>query len=104
MRSCPSSGLDIVARAGERGERFDAIVIDLYVGPDYRAHGARDPLYGREALAAVRRALGKGGVYAVWSEEPSVAFEGRLKKLGFGVELVRAGGGGPRHAVYLATV
>jgi len=83
--------------------RYDAIVLDLYVGPSDRAHGPRDPLYGDAILARTRAALVAGGVYAVWAEEPSQAFEARLRKVGFTAELVRVHGGGPRHAVYLAT-
>ena len=44
----------------------------------------------------------KGGVYAVWAEEPNRAFEERLTRVGFRVEFVRARGGGPSHAVYVA--
>lgn len=82
---------------------YNAIVLDLYVGPSDEANGPSDPLYGNPILARTRAALVPGGVYAVWAEQPSQAFEARLKKAGFKPELVRAGGGGPRHAVYLAT-
>lgn len=83
--------------------RYDAIVLDLYVGPSDTAHGPGDPLYGEAILARTRAALVAGGVYAVWAEQPSKAFEARLSKVGFTSELVRTRGGGPRHAVYLAT-
>jgi spermidine synthase len=90
--------------------RCDAIILDLYVGPKNLARGSAragkadcDPLYGHELLRASHAALSAGGVYAVWAEEPSVSFERRLQEVGFRVELVRPQGGGPRHAVYIAT-
>jgi spermidine synthase len=81
--------------------RFDAIVLDLYEGPRGAAQAA-DPLYGSAALERTRRALAPGGVLAVWSEEPDAPFERRLAAAGFRAERQRPGGGGPRHAVYLA--
>jgi spermidine synthase len=100
---------DVIARAGAPFDarldaRFDAIILDLYEGPRGAAHGAdaADPLYGTAALERTRRALAPGGVFAVWSEEPDAAFERRLAAAGFRAERQRPGGGGPRHAVYLA--
>jgi len=104
---------DVIARAGgpdarfdarsaaRSDTRFDAIVLDLYEGPRGRSQ-ATDPLYGTAALERTRRALAPGGVFAVWSEEPDAAFERRLAAAGFRAERQRPGGGGPRHAVYLA--
>jgi hypothetical protein len=54
-------------------------------------------------LAAARAALGRGGVYAVWSEQPDPAFEKRLRAAGFDAVRSRPGRGGLRHAVYTAT-
>jgi len=90
-----------VVRAGRRAP-YDAIVVDLYEGPRRLPRGRPDPLYGRSALADVYASLAPGGTYAVWSEEPYPPFEERLRSLGFAVERVRAGRGGPRHAVYVA--
>lgn len=84
------------------GVKYDAIVLDLYVGPANIPQGADDPLYGPQILRATHAALNPGGIYAVWAEEPNRPFEERLKRLGFDVELVRPRGGGPRHAVYIA--
>lgn len=90
--------MDVVRRS----KGVDAIVIDLYEGPRELPRGVPDPLYGDGAVRAVWNALGAGGVYAVWSEEPYVPFEHRLARQGFSVERARVGRGGPRHAVYLA--
>lgn len=88
------------ARPG--GERFDAVVLDLYEGP--RPVGSPGhPHYGREALARTRAALRPGGVLAVWLEEPTPAFERSLARAGFRVRSERAGAGGRRHALVLAT-
>lgn len=85
-----------------RRPRFDAILWDLYVGPP-RKGGSSDPLYGEEALKNTHEALNVGGVFGVWSETPSPAFEERLRKIGFSPDLIRTGGAGLRHVVYLAT-
>jgi spermidine synthase len=86
----------------ERVPRYDAILWDLYVGPTRRG-GSNDPLYGDASVKATSSALRVGGVFGVWGETESTAFEERLKKFGLNPELVRTGGGGLRHAVYLAT-
>jgi spermidine synthase len=85
-----------------RDRAYDAILLDLYEGPRTPVQGRDDPLYGRAALARARAALTPGGVLAVWSEEADAAFEKRLTAAGFAWERRRPGGGGPRHAVYLA--
>jgi spermidine synthase len=82
--------------------RFDAILWDLYVGPT-RKGGSRHPLYGEETIQHTQEALTVGGAFGVWSETPSPAFEERLRKHGFSPTLIRTGGAGLRHAVYLAT-
>jgi len=82
--------------------RYDAILWDLYVGPT-RKGGGDDPLYGDRSVKNTCGALRVGGVFGVWGETPSPAFEERLKKHGFAPELLRTAGGGLRHAVYLAT-
>lgn len=82
--------------------RYDAILWDLYVGPT-RKGGHKDALYGDHSVKNTWAALRDGGVYGVWGETPSPSFEARLNKHGFGSELLRTGGSGLKHAVYLAT-
>lgn len=82
--------------------RYDAILWDLYEGPTRRC-GEEDPLYGDLIVQAACSALCVGGVFGVWGEEPSPAFERRVKRYGFKVELIPVVGRGARHAVYLAT-
>lgn len=90
-------------REAARGDvpPFDAIILDLYVGPGQSAHATR-ALYGREILERTHAAITPGGVYAVWGEDPDAAFENRMRSVGFQAEHKRVAGGGPRHAVYLA--
>lgn len=80
---------------------YDAILFDLYEGPHAATQAADDPLYGPAALVRARTALRRGGVFAVWSEEPDARFERRLGEAGFRVEKHRAGRGGRAHTVYL---
>jgi spermidine synthase len=82
---------------------FDAIVLDLYEGPNAATQRADDPFYGRAALAATRAALRAPGVLAVWSEDPDPAFEERLGGAGFRVAVHKKGGGGRAHTIYVAT-
>jgi len=82
--------------------RYDAILWDLYVGPPARG-GAEDPRYGDLSVHNAWEALVDGGVFGVWGEAASPAFEKRLGQHGFKVERVRLDGRAARHAVYLAT-
>jgi spermidine synthase len=89
-----------VARVVSGGGPFDAILLDLFVGPQRpdREH----PLWGAAALANAREALAPDGVLAVWGEAPEARFERRLRGAGFGFERTRPGRGGRRHVVYVA--
>jgi spermidine synthase len=81
---------------------FDAIVLDLYTGPDGGSHWRDDPLYGSRAIASARTALRPGGILAVWGERPDAGFAKRLAEGGFAVSTTRPGRGGLRHVVYIA--
>ncbi|OGR00553.1 MAG: spermidine synthase [Deltaproteobacteria bacterium RIFOXYD12_FULL_55_16] len=85
-----------------KGQRFDAIILDLYEGPYEGDQGRGEYLYGKRALELSRSALKAGGVLAVWSEDPDKAFEKRLQAAGFSVARQRPGRGGRRHVVYIA--
>ena len=89
------------ARAPEAG-KFDAVVFDLYTGPDAGSHRQNDPLYGNIAIGNVRSALKPGGVFAVWGENFDAGFSQRLRAAGFAVTSERPGRGGLRHVVYVA--
>ncbi|MEZ4358557.1 MAG: hypothetical protein R3B48_00135 [Kofleriaceae bacterium] len=80
---------------------YDAILLDLYEGPNSATQRKDDPFYGARALANARRALRPGGVLAVWSEDPDAAFAKRFAAAGFAVTTQRSGHGGRTHVVYL---
>lgn len=83
--------------------RYDAILLDLYVGPGPVPRGQPDPLYDRASVERARDALGLGGVYAVWGEAPFPPFERRLHAAGFAVRCHAIGAGGVRHVVFAGT-
>ncbi len=94
----------VIRDAAMKGKenRFDAIILDLYEGPYEGDQGRGEYLYGHMALKLSRSALQKGGVFAVWSEDPDQAFEKRLQAANFSVNRQRPGRGGRRHVVYIA--
>jgi spermidine synthase len=93
------------ARAGAPTRLWDAILLDVDNGPEGLTQAANDGLYGAAGLAAARRALGIGGVLAVWSEGPDAAFAKRFARAGFSVEDHRVhahrGKSGRRHGVWV---
>ncbi len=93
----------VIARAAQPGgERFDAIIIDLFEGPHATMDAQHDPVYGRRALNRTAAALAHGGAFAVWGENADRAFQKRLAAAGFSVTVQRPGRGGLRHVVYVA--
>jgi spermidine synthase len=93
---------EVLARAGRsRHERFDAILLDLYQGPQSRV-SYDDPLYGPTAVGLALGALVPGGLLAVWCEQPSPGYEQVLTSMGFTIEKQRSGKGGRVHLIYLA--
>lgn len=93
----------VIARAssGNPAARFDAIVVDLYVGPDAGTR-ANDPLYGKKAVRQAAQALTAGGIYSIWGEALDAAYVSRLEGAGFSVTHQKPGKGGLRHVVYVA--
>ena len=81
--------------------KFDAIVLDLYEGPQTRIK-PNDPLYGPSAVLTASKALAPGGVLAVWGEAHSAGFERSLRAAGFTYKLHRPDRGGLRHCTYIA--
>jgi spermidine synthase len=85
------------------GPRFDAILLDMYEGPQSNVRPG-DTIYGLSALQKTKAALSAGGIFAVWCEGPSAGFERGLKTAGFSFELQRVGRGSRTHHVYLSRV
>jgi len=90
------------AAHGDDAGRFDAVLFDLYQGPPQGRLPRDDPFYGDAMVRRVYTALRPGGRFAVWSEQPSLQFEKRLRAAGYTVVLSQPKRGG-RHAVYVAT-
>jgi spermidine synthase len=89
------------AADGPAKARFDAVILDLYLGPDDAVHGQLDPIFGTLALTAMKAALTPGGVLAVWGEEPNRGYLRRMRDAGFDATLTHTLPPGPRHAVYV---
>ena len=92
----------IIAASLKDAKRYDAIIIDLYVGPGADSDEHFDPYYGSHALQTTAHALTPGGIFAIWGENPDAAFEKRLTAARFTFERLRPGHGGLRHVVYIA--
>lgn len=90
----------------EQRAGFDAIMLDVDNGPDGLISLANDRLYCNWGLRAAHAALRPGGVLAVWSAYPDLAFAERLRTAGFGVEEVsmcsRTGETSAQHKIWLA--
>ncbi|MFJ7909416.1 spermidine synthase [Kitasatospora sp. NPDC096204] len=69
--------------AAADGERYDALCLDIDNGPDWTVTESNDGLYGADGLAVLWHRLRSGGVLAVWSAQPSRAFEEALRAVGF---------------------
>ncbi|WP_441248798.1 spermidine synthase [Kitasatospora sp. McL0602] len=74
---------DLVEYLDTGAERYDALCLDIDNGPDWTVTDSNAGLYGPAGLAAARRRLNPGGVLAVWSAQPSAAFEQALRAAGF---------------------
>ncbi|MCS5638561.1 MAG: spermidine synthase [Myxococcota bacterium] len=79
---------DVYARLlGSAQQQFDLILIDVDHAPDEPLDSASGAFYTARGLSAVTRHLSPGGVLAVWSTDPSPAFEDNLKSVFDQVEI-----------------
>ncbi|MDT0450956.1 spermidine synthase [Streptomyces hesseae] len=74
---------DLVTYLRAPGRGFDALCLDIDNGPDWTVTEDNGSLYSPTGLAACRDRLTPGGVLAVWSAQPSAAFEQALRNAGF---------------------
>jgi len=97
---------DVVDVIQEARATYDAILLDVDNGPDGLVRPANGRLYSMRGLAAARAALRPGGVLAIWSAAPDVAFVRKMRDNGFAVKEVavraRSNGKGPRHVIWFA--
>lgn len=87
--------------AAAPANRYDAILLDLYEGPNAQTQRPNNPFYGADALARTHKALRASGVLSVWSEDADAAFEKRFSAAGFEVRSHSIGSGGRKHFVYI---
>ena len=74
---------DLLEYLAAAGDRYDALCLDIDNGPDWTVTDSNSGLYGPRGLAALWQRLRPGGVLAVWSAQPSTAFEEALRAAGF---------------------
>ncbi|MET7868529.1 spermidine synthase [Streptomyces cyaneofuscatus] len=74
---------DLVAHLRTATERYDALCLDIDNGPDWTVTEDNGSLYSPTGLARCHDRLTPGGVLAVWSAQPSPAFEQALRNAGF---------------------
>lgn len=82
----PRTGIlhtDLVAHLRTTTERYDALCLDIDNGPDWTVTEDNGSLYSAAGLAHCHDRLTPGGVLAVWSAQPSPAFEQALRNAGF---------------------
>ena len=94
---------DVIAAAGESA--YDVVLLDVDNGPRGLSRPGNDSLYSRPGLKRLRGALKQGGVLAVWSSSDDAAFDARLRKGRFQVQLhhVKARRTkGSRHTIWVA--
>ncbi|MBH5336964.1 spermidine synthase [Streptomyces pactum] len=74
---------DLVGHLRAPGTRYDALCLDIDNGPEWTVTEDNEGLYSPAGLAACAARLTPGGVLAVWSAQPSAAFEEALRNAGF---------------------
>lgn len=74
---------DLVDYLRTTTDRYDALCLDIDNGPDWTVTDDNENLYSAAGLAACQGRLEPGGVLAVWSAQPSPAFEDALRNAGF---------------------
>ncbi|MER5733911.1 spermidine synthase [Streptomyces sp. NPDC002138] len=75
---------DLLAHLGDPASGpYDALCLDIDNGPDWTVTDDNRGLYSPAGLAACRARLTPGGVLAVWSAQPSAAFEDAMRNAGF---------------------
>ena len=101
---CEADVVDVIKTSPSA---FDAILLDVDNGPEALIRKANDTLYDRNGLQAIRRALRPGGILAVWSSGPNIAFTKRLRAADFDVNEVGVRAttkrSGAHHVIWFAT-
>lgn len=77
-----------VANAIAGARDLDAILLDVDNGPEWASFTENARLYDDDGLRAAKRALKRGGIYAVWSGYPMDAFQEQLRRNGLAPSVV----------------
>jgi spermidine synthase len=80
---------DVADVISESSGRFDSIILDVDNGPVAMTTEGNHRLYTLEGLTTALAALRRGGSLAIWSAAPDPAFEKRMRRAGFEVEVQR---------------
>jgi spermidine synthase len=80
---------DVVEVIREERGAFDSIVLDVDNGPAALSSDGNNRLYNDAGLRLAYAALRPGGCAAYWSAAPNEAFERRMARAGFRVEVHR---------------
>src|SRR6201999_2913108 len=99
--------VDVVEMIKTLPSAFDAILLDVDNGPEALIREANNALYDLKGLQAIRRALRPGGILAVWSSGPNLAFSKRLRAADLEVNEVGVRAttkrSGAHHVIWFAT-
>ena len=98
---------DVRQVISEERHGFDSVILDVDNGPDALSTGGNADLYKDAGLQSTLLALRPAGCAAFWSAAPDRAFERRMTRAGFAVEVVacrsRPDSGG-WHTLYLGRI
>jgi spermidine synthase len=86
---------------------FDSMVLDVDNGPAALSTAGNSRLYDNAGLDLIRRALRPDGCVGFWSAAPDVAFEKRIARAGFRVDVHRCranGRSGGWHTLFTGCV
>ncbi len=92
---------DVVRTIRASNSTFDAILLDVDNGPHAPTQRGNSWLYTTAGLAAITRALRKGGAVAVWSVEDHPAFLRNLRTAGFNASSQRVVSHHTKHTVFV---
>ncbi|MEV7193356.1 spermidine synthase [Streptomyces sp. NPDC093510] len=74
---------DLVTYVSGATRTYDALCLDIDNGPGWTVTEGNNSLYSPGGLTACKARLNPGGVLAVWSAQPSSAFDDALRNAGF---------------------
>jgi spermidine synthase len=95
---------DVVAKSPQG---FDAVLLDVDLGPSALAAKKNQKLYETAGIAKVRASLRPGGVLVVWSAGPDAPFLSRLGRGGFDARVERSVarvGNAASHVLFVAAL